>query len=475
VPRPHKRVGRTGDITWRVQFRIRGDVVQESFEHYDGADEFCDLVEQIGGEQARKVLERRRSSGEATPTLREFTATYLDKDSGMLTGIEDGTRKGYRRAAELSFLRVLGELPIDAIERDDVGRWLAWQEKQPSTRSQTGLVSAKTMRNYHGLLSAILKAAVAKKLREDNPAFKMRLSKGVKREAVFLSPAEFRTLLHFTPAYYQPFVLFLAGTGLRWGEATALHWRNVNLWAATPTVRVVEAWKKSDGGGPVLAHPKSSKARRTVSMHAGLAKAIGEPGHGDALVFPGMMSGKHLWYSHFSSRVWNPTVAKAMDKDLCLSLGLTPLTSRPTPHDLRHTHASWLIAAGQPLPYIQARLGHEKITTTVDVYGHLVPDAHERLAFAIEQTLEGGYDDGAQKEIDARESEYVVDDDVLEAEVVEVPVLAIEPAKRPPAAEDRDARVRSLRGQGLTIRAISDRMRMSTRTVQDVLKAEVSV
>ncbi|WP_169748729.1 tyrosine-type recombinase/integrase [Microbacterium trichothecenolyticum] len=450
---------------------------QETFEDPVGAYEFGDLVDQIGGEAARMVLERRRASLEATPTLREFTATYLDKKSGILTGIEDGTRKGYERAAELSFLRILGALPIDAIDRQDVGRWLAWQEEQPSTRSSTGKVSAKTVKNYHGLLSSILKAAVAQKLRDDNPAFKMRLSQGVKREAVFLSPAEFRTLLHFIRDYYKPFVLFLAGTGLRWGEATALHWRDVNLWAATPTVRVVQAWKKSGGGGPVLAHPKSSKARRTVSMHQGLATALGQPGNGDELVFPGKLSGNHLWYARFSRSTWNPAVEKAMDKELCASLGLTPLTRRPTPHDLRHTHASWLIAAGQPLPYIQARLGHEKITTTVDVYGHLVPDAHERLAFAIEQTLDGAVGQTAIAAPEPEHSEYVIEeDDMIDAEVVEaLPPLAIEPAKRTLPHEDRDAKVRSMRGQGMTMRAIADRMGMSTRTIQAVLRDAVEV
>ncbi|MFH8747490.1 tyrosine-type recombinase/integrase [Streptomyces rimosus] len=48
------------------------------------------------------------------------------------------------------------------------------------------------------------------------------------------------------------------------------------------------------------------------------------------------------------------------------------LTKRPRIHDLRHTHAPWLIADKVRLPVIQGRLGHESITTTVDRYGHLL-------------------------------------------------------------------------------------------------------
>ena len=46
----------------------------------------------------------------------------------------------------------------------------------------------------------------------------------------------------------------------------------------------------------------------------------------------------------------------------------------PRLHDIRHSHVAWLIAIGTPLPVIQRRLGHEKITTTIDTYGHLLPE-----------------------------------------------------------------------------------------------------
>jgi integrase len=56
-------------------------------------------------------------------------------------------------------------------------------------------------------------------------------------------------------------------------------------------------------------------------------------------------------------------------------------------HDLRHTHAAWLIAEGRPLPSIQARLGHESITTTIDRYGHLMPDLDDGNAAAIDRAF----------------------------------------------------------------------------------------
>jgi integrase len=59
-------------------------------------------------------------------------------------------------------------------------------------------------------------------------------------------------------------------------------------------------------------------------------------------------------------------------------------------HDLRHTHVAWLIAGGAPLPHIQARLGHESITTTIDTYGHLLPAGDELISRIIDTALTGG-------------------------------------------------------------------------------------
>lgn len=59
-------------------------------------------------------------------------------------------------------------------------------------------------------------------------------------------------------------------------------------------------------------------------------------------------------------------------------------------HDLRHTHVAWLVAGGAPLPHIQARLGHESITTTIDTYGHLLSVGDELISDIVDTALSGG-------------------------------------------------------------------------------------
>ncbi|MCC4250515.1 MULTISPECIES: tyrosine-type recombinase/integrase [Microbacterium] len=390
-----RRSKATNALSWRVQFRIDGQMCQETFPDEGGgkgiaAHEFGALVDRVGGRAARTVLLARNAAPADMPSLREFMTRYLDPESGLLSGVTDGTRDGYRRAAGRSFLNILGDHPLDAITKTDVARWIAWQEKQPSVHRAGQLVAAKTIKNYHGILSAALASAVAEKIIVANPAYKTKLTEGVKKEATFLTPAEFETILHFTPEYYRPLVHFLGGTGARWGEATAVTWNDIQLAVSPPTVRIVKAWKKGATAARELGVTKSKAGRRSVSLYPDLVDALGTPGRGDQLIFRGKVSGDAIWYRRFRASTWIPTLRRAQDIELCKEAGLTPLRQNPTIHDLRHSHASWLIAAGVPLPYIQARLGHEKITTTVGVYGHLVPDAHAKMADAIGDILGSG-------------------------------------------------------------------------------------
>lgn len=375
MPEPKPVKLKSGTVVWRVQYRVNGKPVTDTFATQKAGADYCKLVTRVGGSAARDVLAQRRGNNTPTYTLREWTRQYLDPDSGLLTGIEPGTRHAYTRMAEASFLQFLGEHPVDSITKQDVGKWVAWQEKRPRMRQRGGVLepvpgtvlAAKTVGNYHALLSNVLKAAKEHGLIQENPAFRTRLTRGLSRSAVFLSQAQFSQLVNEFPDHYRPLVMFLVGSQCRWSEATALQWRHIHTDTTPPTVSVHQAWKKATPQEPArISVPKTRRGRRTIALWPELVAALGVPGGPDEFVFKGPMGGRQF-YSPFR-KVWDKAVVRA---------GLDP---KPTVHDLRHTGASWLIADGKPLPFIQQRLGHESITTTVNVYGHLLPDAQTQMA-----------------------------------------------------------------------------------------------
>ena len=58
-------------------------------------------------------------------------------------------------------------------------------------------------------------------------------------------------------------------------------------------------------------------------------------------------------------------------------------------HDLRHTYTSLLIAQGAHPKYIQVQLGHASIQTTLDRYGHLMPEIHQAEARKLDRLVFG--------------------------------------------------------------------------------------
>jgi len=366
------RKNRAGTVSYRVQYRKDGKMRQETFPTMKGAHEFSALLDRVGPDAAREVRLARLKRTVGIPTLQEWTEEYLAADSGWLTGVTDATREGYQQIARRTFLPSLGPLPLDAISKQDVAKWVAWQERQPSARNPKTPVSAKSVKNYHSVLSAVLKAAQEAGHVASNPAHRVKLTRGRKIDMVLITEAEFYRIHDHMPPHYRPLAEFLVHTGMRWGEATALTWGDIDESAPVHTARITKAWKRGVGGVPVLGTPKTQKSIRTVALWAELVKIMGERGPADQLVFRGMEGGR-MWSERFHKSAWNPAVEQ-------VNRETPPLGKYPRVHDLRHAQASWLIADGAPLPYIQARLGHEKITTTVDTYGHLLPDAHEQLS-----------------------------------------------------------------------------------------------
>ena len=382
-----------GALSYRVQFRPRpgANPTRETFETADAAQRFIGLAADIGWAGAQEIRDASGGSDTAIPTLATWLERHLDELASSAT---PGTIDGYRREAARTWLPRLGRVPLDMLTRERITSWVAWQRKQETARSARArakaiaageapppaqLVADKTIANAHGLLSAVLSAA-GRRYGLPNPAEGVRLpSDGEAEEMVVLTPAEYDRLLGATPEYWQPLVALLAGTGCRWGEATALRASDFDLDAETPVVRISRAWKRGERGGVYLGSPKTRRGRRTVTLDpttVGLVRHLVENRPDDELLFVGARGGR-VRSQNFTDRVWRPAVQRS------------GLAKRPRVHDLRHSHASWLIGAGVPLIVVQYRLGHESIKTSADRYGHLLPGAGGLAAEAMSRVFAG--------------------------------------------------------------------------------------
>ena len=85
--------------------------------------------------------------------------------------------------------------------------------------------------------------------------------------------------------------------------------------------------------------------------------------------------GTLLRRDYYNREIWKPAVTA------------TGLPADTTFHDLRHTFASTALAEGVPISEVSRWLGHKSITTTVDLYGHLVPEASGRARDALDNAF----------------------------------------------------------------------------------------
>lgn len=368
-------------IAFDVRYRLEGRSKTVSFENARAAERWAAIVRRIGPEEAIGLLRERDSAG--GPTL----DTWAEKYIRGLSGVEGKTLDHYRLYMRVSISPTLGALPVDSISPQRIAEWI----NEQATR-----YAAKTIKNRHGFLSAMLQSAVEEGLIDRNPCSRSRLPESEQREMVFLSPDEYGALLDFIPARYRTLVQLLAATGMRFGEVTALRPSDFDWHSGT--VRVSRAWKSSTDRGWYIGAPKTRRSRRTISLPTTLLPELrAVAAAGSEWMFTNR-SGDPIRQGRFWDDVWAPARRLVNGQPAYESTprsggiwdvtpSSTPIGKWPRVHDLRHTHASWLIADGIPLPTIQRRLGHESITTTIDRYGHLSPDMIQQPAASMDRLL----------------------------------------------------------------------------------------
>ncbi|MGV3733490.1 MAG: tyrosine-type recombinase/integrase [Microcella sp.] len=243
----------------------------------------------------------------------------------------------------------------------------AWCSRLAAEKSPT------VVKRAHGVLAAILDVAVRDRRIATNPARGVSLPRRAPKRRAYLSHAQVGVLVRESGPH-GPLVAFLAYTGLRWGEATALRVRDVDM--LRRRVSVVENAVRI-GAVVHVGSPKSHRAR-SVPFPAFLAEAIARECEGkdrDELVFGDGVT--HVRATYGERGWWARAIAscQAVDADF----------PRLSPHDLRHTAASLAISAGANVKAVQAMLGHASATMTLDTYADLFDDDLEAVAARLDE------------------------------------------------------------------------------------------
>jgi integrase len=360
-----------GSKIYRVRFRHEGRNRAFAFDAVD-KDDALNFKADVELNPERAIAQLERQNGRAPrPAPKEsvtLLAYALQHTASRNTRAQHEHRMKMRRQFE-QHLGDLGALPIDQVTRDHVQDWVdAFVEDGKAY---------KTIKNLRSDVSTVYKFAVLEGLATVNPVLGTHIDAepGDARPPVFLTHEEYAAVAGFLAGEDLVYVETLVRTGLRKGEALALRVLDVHLDTDYPSIGVNKAIKHAHDGNHRIGATKTRAGMRTVVIDDELAGMLRRHISGRAPYEP--LFGQHGNDGTWQRNVWVPAIAAA----------LLPEPRRPRVHDLRHTHASWLLAARVPLFEVSKRLGHSDIQTTANIYGHL--DTHAMSSDAIGKAMAG--------------------------------------------------------------------------------------
>ena len=178
----------------------------------------------------------------------------------------------------------------------------------------------------------------------------------------------------------EALLMIAVTTGMRRGELLALHWEDIDF--EKKVVSVHRTLSRVTGQGYKETEPKTKSSRRRIALPDVALEALIE--HRNAQAQMKIEAGDR-W--HEQGLVFCNKFGKYFNSDVLLRIfhGLLNKAGLPDMrfHDLRHSAATILMAAGVHPKMVQERMGHSSIAMTMDIYSHVLPSMQQEVADKI--------------------------------------------------------------------------------------------
>jgi integrase len=311
-----------------------------------------------------------REHGVPAPSQTLALGTYLEQwlEDTIRPGRRPGTYLRYANAVHHHINPVIGKIKLARIGPEHI------QHLQRACLDKgLGKASIELVR---ATLSGALTQAMRWGLVLRNPVPLVEPPYGEERPHQALSPEQATTFLHAIRGheFEQLYTLMLA-TGLRIGEALGLRWQDVDL--NRRRLQVCQQLTVLPRQPLSFTAPKSKSGRRTIAL-AGVAVTALEVQRARIQAY----TVRGVADLVFADELGRPLVGRDVERKFKDVLKLAGLPATLTPHSLRHSAATYLMAAGTPPKVIMELMGHSSLAMTA-AYQHVMDasldDAAERL------------------------------------------------------------------------------------------------
>lgn len=318
--------------------------------------------------------------------LKDWLVTYA------LPTVKQSTYISYEAYIRLHIDPELGDIVLTALSLERLQ--LFFNKLSINTKKRKAL-SPKTIKNIYNMFHAAIDQAVINRKIIRNPLLGVKLPKVIKKEIRVLSPDDqfkLQTAAKNSAELQAYGVVFTLNTGVRLGELIGLQWKDVNFQKHTIRIRrTVGRLAKVDEDGSLVQKsegvnsteiairtPKSITSRREIPLFDELWNDLMEYRERqremiDAL--GGDYDDQDYIFATTMGKVYDPRVYEDLFKRCLKSAELEPLNF----HALRHTFATRALEAGMDIKVLSSILGHSQASTTLNLYGHALPD-HKRIS-----------------------------------------------------------------------------------------------
>lgn len=251
---------------------------------------------------------------------------------------------------------------------------------QDGQSKRGGKLSAKTILEHHRLISTVLEQAVKEGLVPFNVASRATLPKAEHKEVNYFQPeqvAAIREALEREPMKWKTLVHLLLITGARRGEVLGLKWDKVDF--EGNRIYICNSILYSPDIGIYESTPKTERSRRYVTLPVETMKLLREYRAwqaGERLRLGAYYHDQGFVFAQDNGKPMHPDSVTDWLKKFSRRHGLPHINA----HAFRHTMASMLYFNGVDSVSISKRLGHAQVSTTANIYAHVMEEADQRNA-----------------------------------------------------------------------------------------------
>ena len=334
-------------------------------------------------EEARAELDKARGRVKVEAPVKDSSAKLSDWiEHWQQTALEvsprkESTKDWYRTLARKHLKPApFGAISLDKLRKSHIDGLLVGLRKK-------GLADS-TVRSIYTVLRAVLADAKLDNLIAENTATRVPRPRVERTEARYLEPAEVQKVLSSAEGLrYRPVLELIAATGLRRGEAAALHWEHVDL--TDKSLRVRKTLSRV-GGKLLITEPKTARSRRTVPLSAAtvsMLKTVKASQAAERLATGEKWTDSGLVFTTETGAPVDPrnilrTIQTAARKAKIADVGV---------HTLRHSAGFAWLEAGVHIRAVSDLLGHSSIAVTGDIYGHTSDSTTRAAVDALASTL----------------------------------------------------------------------------------------